>query len=202
MRFRVVLGHISLVASLLAAGPSFAQLLRVQCPGLNGKPAYTALHPDPNSAATRAQIPAGKTYADVFPGGIKCQEISGGDGYATMADGTQTYLFGFGPLSGLDLIARGQPGTLPAADFNHAYSMQNLPGVDANNGNAPLPDPTYVSGAPQYPNGGILDPAEMMNIGVLAAQQPAPLMAIDEDDEFFLTLSNVGMIMRPDRRSR
>src|SRR5581483_8886636 len=25
-----------------------------------------------------------------------------------------------------------------------------------------------------------------------------PLMAIDEDDEFFLTLSNVGMIMRPD----
>jgi FtsP/CotA-like multicopper oxidase with cupredoxin domain len=28
--------------------------------------------------------------------------------------------------------------------------------------------------------------------------QPAPLMAIDEDDEFFLTLTNVGMIMRPD----
>src|SRR6185436_3148082 len=27
---------------------------------------------------------------------------------------------------------------------------------------------------------------------------PAPLMAIDEDDEFFLTLTNVGMIMRPD----
>jgi FtsP/CotA-like multicopper oxidase with cupredoxin domain len=27
---------------------------------------------------------------------------------------------------------------------------------------------------------------------------PAPLMAIDEDDEYFLTLSNVGMIMRPD----
>jgi len=29
-------------------------------------------------------------------------------------------------------------------------------------------------------------------------QHPAPLMAIDEDDEFFLTLTNVGMIMRPD----
>ena len=27
---------------------------------------------------------------------------------------------------------------------------------------------------------------------------PAPLIAIDEDDEFFLTLTNVGMIMRPD----
>ncbi len=27
---------------------------------------------------------------------------------------------------------------------------------------------------------------------------PAPLMAIDEDDEFFLTLTNVGQVMRPD----
>jgi FtsP/CotA-like multicopper oxidase with cupredoxin domain len=33
---------------------------------------------------------------------------------------------------------------------------------------------------------------------VLSAQQPAPLVAIDEDDELFLTLTNVGMIMRPD----
>ncbi len=30
------------------------------------------------------------------------------------------------------------------------------------------------------------------------ANQPAPLIAIDEDDELFLTLTNVGMIMRPD----
>jgi len=37
-----------------------------------------------------------------------------------------------------------------------------------------------------------------MNTGILYANAPAPLMAIDEDDEFFLTLSNVGMIMRPD----
>ena len=37
-----------------------------------------------------------------------------------------------------------------------------------------------------------------MDLGVLAGNSPAPLMAIDEDDEFFLTLSNPGMIMRPD----
>jgi FtsP/CotA-like multicopper oxidase with cupredoxin domain len=37
-----------------------------------------------------------------------------------------------------------------------------------------------------------------MTIGVLNGNMPAPLMAFDEDDEFFLTLSNVGMIMRPD----
>ncbi len=30
------------------------------------------------------------------------------------------------------------------------------------------------------------------------ANMPAPLMAIDEDDEFFLTLTNVGQVMRPD----
>jgi FtsP/CotA-like multicopper oxidase with cupredoxin domain len=43
-----------------------------------------------------------------------------------------------------------------------------------------------------------LEPADMMNNGVLYANAPAPMIAIDEDDELFLTLSNVGMIMRPD----
>jgi FtsP/CotA-like multicopper oxidase with cupredoxin domain len=37
-----------------------------------------------------------------------------------------------------------------------------------------------------------------MDVGVLNGNEPAPLMAIDEDDEFFLTLTNVGQIMRPD----
>jgi FtsP/CotA-like multicopper oxidase with cupredoxin domain len=38
----------------------------------------------------------------------------------------------------------------------------------------------------------------MLDVGVMNGNIPAPLMAIDEDDEYFLTLSNVGMIMRPD----
>ena len=37
-----------------------------------------------------------------------------------------------------------------------------------------------------------------MDVGVLNGSMPAPTFAIDEDDEFFLTLTNVGMIMRPD----
>jgi FtsP/CotA-like multicopper oxidase with cupredoxin domain len=37
-----------------------------------------------------------------------------------------------------------------------------------------------------------------MDVGVMNGNIPAPLMAIDEDDEYFLTLTNVGMIMRPD----
>ncbi len=45
---------------------------------------------------------------------------------------------------------------------------------------------------------GHVDPRLIMDVGVMNANQPAPLMAIDEDDELFLTLTNVGMIMRPD----
>jgi FtsP/CotA-like multicopper oxidase with cupredoxin domain len=37
-----------------------------------------------------------------------------------------------------------------------------------------------------------------MDVGVMNASAPAPLIAVDEDDELFLTLTNVGMIMRPD----
>ncbi|MBS0375953.1 MAG: multicopper oxidase domain-containing protein [Proteobacteria bacterium] len=37
-----------------------------------------------------------------------------------------------------------------------------------------------------------------MDVAVMNGNQPAPMIAIDEDDELFLTLSNVGMIMRPD----
>jgi hypothetical protein len=59
-------------------------------------------------------------------GAIKCQEISGGDGFMTEADGNQTFLFGFGPLSGLGLIQNGQPGTQLAADFNQRYNSPFL----------------------------------------------------------------------------
>ena len=45
---------------------------------------------------------------------------------------------------------------------------------------------------------GHVDPRPIMDVGVMNGNIPAPLMAIDEDDEFFLTLTNVGMIMRPD----
>ena len=48
------------------------------------------------------------------------------------------------------------------------------------------------------PVDGHVDPRQIMDVGVMNGNIPAPLMAIDEDDEFFLTLTNVGMIMRPD----
>ena len=45
---------------------------------------------------------------------------------------------------------------------------------------------------------GHVDPRPIIDVGVMNGNIPAPLFAIDEDDEFFLTLTNVGMIMRPD----
>jgi FtsP/CotA-like multicopper oxidase with cupredoxin domain len=40
--------------------------------------------------------------------------------------------------------------------------------------------------------------AEVMGAGMLGAQQPAPTIELKEGDRFYLTLTNVGMVMRPD----
>jgi FtsP/CotA-like multicopper oxidase with cupredoxin domain len=159
-------------------------------------------------------------------GAIKCQQISGGDGYATMGDGTQTYLFSFGPLSGLADIANGLPGTQFPSVFNIVAPNALVPGDPATTDGATAAAPgVYTNGlgaftyngavgltpdldcladsscAANIPASGLdghVDPRPIMDVGVMNGNIPAPLMAIDEDDEFFLTLTNVGMIMRPD----
>ncbi len=255
----------TLLAGLCATSAN-AQSFRVQCPSV------TSLHTTSGAAAaftgsttttrtiTRAD---GSTLAVAYSdngGTIKCQQISGGDGFVTMADGTQSYLFGFGPLSGLADLVHALPGTQLASVFNASN-------VDA--GNAVLPDIAIGAPTPDYAfNGAIglvpdvygldpwapatvypanttvrngpnlyytqlggtsaasgsgpagtgssiadgsvtwasqsplatghVDPRLIMDVGVMNATEPAPMMAIDEDDEFFLTLTNVGMVMRPD----
>ena len=223
-----------LLLGIATVGAS-AQSFRVQCPtstithpvaaNNNSEPAYTG-----PSYSGKTGYPAAQTNVN---GAIKCQQISGGDGYATMGDGTQTYMFSFGPLSGLADIAAGlpgtqfpyvfntvytgtplaagdpattdgatdagtnDPGTLGAFTYNGAIGQVGDQNVFVNDGtgkNACLSDP---NSHPQCITGHV-DPRQMMDIGVMNGNIPAPLMAIDEDDEFFLTLSNVGMIMRPD----
>jgi FtsP/CotA-like multicopper oxidase with cupredoxin domain len=185
----------------LVALPAGAQSFRVQCP------ATTSLHP------SGGVDPA-------HPGQIKCQHVGGGDGYATMGDGHQIYLFAFSPLSGLADIEAGLPGTVTPDIFNSGYQGPNYSndgvGSCAGGTNAGescrvvtdcpdavsagvscvLPTGTNLAATPN--NAAITEPAGIMDMGVLAGNSPAPLMAIDEDDEFFLTLSNPGMIMRPD----
>jgi Multicopper oxidase len=288
----------------MVALPASAQSFRVQCPtstithpssltNVNAEPAY--------SGPTTLALNGNGFYAPTanVNGAIKCQQISGGDGYATMGDGTQTYMFSFGPLSGLADIANGLPGTQYPTMFNTmpanplrpgdpatadgiaanswpgfplstvgfsyngavglAYNVSNLVSIfDISEvgttvtvvGNAPLgvavgnqvtisgtdtvgyngtwtvtaintPNPffpanyafTYTNpttGLPEVTESttasagiaptldGHVDPRPIMDVGVMNGNIPAPLMAFDEDDEFFLTLTNVGMIMRPD----
>ncbi len=290
---RSICSGIAAVLVAVFALPAAAQSFRVQCPR------FTALHPDPSAAATIAAINAagaGASYASVFPGQIKCQQISGGDGFATMADGTQTYLFAFGPLSGMANIVKGLPGTVVNTEFNQSNLVPDGSGgfqvLDAVKTGAPYPgytfngaiglvpdtsdlrvasvsfalDPTtdvpitgsgyqvneqlvFAGGggsgakgrvASVGPGGSInsiqitaggdgylspptvtfsgpgtgaqpiaslsagtsldghVDPRLIMDVGVLNGNESAPMIAIDEDDELFLTLTNVGMVMRPD----
>jgi FtsP/CotA-like multicopper oxidase with cupredoxin domain len=215
-----------LALTFVAALPASAQSFRVQCP------TSTITHPDPHSTGVNNLEPAytgpttfvstnlgnpAKGYlvpSAKVNGALKCQQVSGGDGYATMADGTQTFMFAFGPLSGLADIANGQPGTEFPSIFNSLAPVTLVPGDPAttdaqvntvwpptnNLGNFPWNG--AVGQALDLDNGnaidGHVDPRQTMDIGVMNGNIPAPLMAIDEDDEFFLTLSNVGMIMRPD----
>jgi multicopper oxidase len=310
--------------------PAAAQNFMVQCPtstllhpsaptSAQGEPAYTGPH---SFTTTAAGVPL---TIKSNGGAVKCQQISGGDGYMTEADGNQTYMFSFGPLSGLDKIKNGQSGTDFPDEFNQPYCDPSGAITTYNNGQpipyAPgQPNPLYpnvnlvtcgLNGAVGYlpppgprtatgttavgtvqPNlnvaacaapfqgplgcpvsgvaivdsgagytspplvtidpptsgctintttcvratgtavigtGSIIevsltrpgagytaapnvtfsapagtslvsgtDPAAIMNTGTMNGNIPGPLMAFDEDDEFFLTLTNVGMIMRPD----
>ncbi len=221
---------VSLLLGSLAAGAASAQSFRVQCP------TSTITHPATLHDNNSEPAYTGPTSPTNVNGAIKCQQISGGDGFATMADGTQTYMFSFGPLSGLVDIANGQPGTEFPSAFNTPYvatpSTRLLPGDPATtddlipgsfkyNGAVGLaPDldciaenaaavaaalpvvlPPSQLPCPNLPASGLdghVDPRQILDIGVMNGNIPAPLMAIDEDDEFFLTLTNVGMIMRPD----
>lgn len=216
--------HVLAALSCLWACQAEAQSFRVQCP------AGTTLHPaDPSKDTTLSQTQRARYATITVPGrtdgklnptpamanpGIKCQQISGGDGFATMGDGTQTYLFAFGPLSGLSEIVNGRPGTSKASEFNKSNldaAGQNVldvikigapdgPGYDFNGAIGLVPDVAATNGAGQ--GGAVLtghvDPRLIMDVGVLNGNIPAPMIAIDEGDELFLTLTNVGMVMRPD----
>jgi len=234
---------------LLVALPAGAQSFRVQCPAstithpssltnTSAEPAYTGPTMFTASGATTFQQPTGNVN-----GAIKCQQISGGDGYATMADGHQTFMFSLGPLSGLASIAAGNPDgafdrgtgasfpnifntvypgvplagdpatTDGASDSGTAYNPGALGAYTYNGAIGLMPDLDCIAGnqaalaagtalpCPNTPSSGLdghVDPRQIMDVGVMNGNIPAPLITMDEDDEFFLTLTNVGMIMRPD----
>jgi FtsP/CotA-like multicopper oxidase with cupredoxin domain len=219
-----------------------AQSFRVQCPAgtqlhpanTGGDPSYdTITRPLDTSAAsnpTGTKNISGKLnpLPSMANPHIKCQQISGGDGFATMGDGTQTYLFAFGPLSGLSNIVKGQPGTTTAQDFltsnlgtpntpgygadgvldavkigapdGYGYAFNGAIGLVPDSQAVDIQDPTTGRNTvgPGTELTGHIDPRLVMDVGVLNGSAPAPTISIEEGDELFLTLTNVGMVMRPD----
>ncbi|MGB3210818.1 MAG: multicopper oxidase domain-containing protein [Desulforhopalus sp.] len=79
----------------------------------------------------------------------QCMHLTSGDGFATMADGTVRYIFGFADVTG------GRTQTQKQKDL-------------------------------------------IITKGILAAQWPAPTIELQEGEEFYLNLTNVGMLVRPD----
>jgi len=226
---KLIQSVLSLLLSSLAPLVANAQSFRVQCPTSTiTHPVKDATHsnlPTDNNSEPAYNGPTGFTNGSggyLTPtsnvnGAIKCQQIGGGDGLSTMGDGTQIYMFSFGPLSGLADIANGQPGTEFPSVFNTVYNglVPGDPATTVNAGSGPNTVPiafTYNGAVGLAPDldaiasgnctapclDGHVDPRPIIDVGVMNGNIPAPLLAFDEDDEVFFTLTNVGMIMRPD----
>ena len=133
-------------------------------------PTDTVLHPDTDADPLTREA------------GIECKHLSGGDGMVTMADATHVE-------DGV-VVAGGKPlyifsfADIPLPGAADPYPLVDYPYTD------PL-NPTAPSDTAEYPG-------YVMERGMLTANAPAPTIVVDEDDEVFLTLTNVGMAMRPD----
>lgn len=113
----------------------------VQCPGDRNQDAQL------NNRDKQGLLSQG--YSQEKIDNLKCMHLGSGDGFATMADGSTSYIFGFSDLTGLQTRTQVQKEAAFQA-------------------------------------------------GVLAAQWPAPTIDVDEGNELYLTLTNIGMLMRPD----
>src|SRR5215472_1353422 len=168
-----------------------AQSFRVQCP------TSTITHPnaannnaEPTYTAPTTLAPGAKGYlvpsANVN-GAIKCQQISGGDGYATMGDGTQTYMFSFGPLSGLADIANGKPGTEYPSVFN------TMPAAPLKPGDPATADGMQANTWPASSSGFPLSTTGFGYNGAVGLTHDIPnLVSIDDISEVGTTVTVVG----------
>ncbi len=129
--------------------------------------------------------------------------------------GVLTMLFVALPASAQDSNIRTQCPTSttlhPDTDSNDATREAGIKcdHLAAGDGMVTMADgyPQYIFSFHRLPLPGIGDapdeasgnyPGWVMEQGMLAANAPAPTIEVDEDDELFLSLTNVGMTMRPD----
>jgi FtsP/CotA-like multicopper oxidase with cupredoxin domain len=92
------------------------------------------------------------------------------------------------------LNPNGMPTGRPNPDYDPTVKCMHLAAGDGYI--------TMADGRPMYMFGfadmtGVPEDMVMME-GMLAGEFPAPTIVVDEGDKFYLTLTNVGMMMRPD----
>ncbi|MBV9479127.1 MAG: multicopper oxidase domain-containing protein [Acidobacteria bacterium] len=94
----------------------------------------------------------------------------------------------------------GQAFTVTAVGVNNTFFASNFAFqyYNSKTGLAEINEPGNATAASLPVVDGHVDPRQIMDVGVMNGNIPAPLVAFDEDDELFLTLTNVGMLMRPD----
>src|ERR1700740_1328694 len=160
-----------------AAAAASAQSFRVQCPTATITHPITGISCGSNPTAagcnntepayngpTQFSVPAPGSpsgtsgdFATPTPttvnGAIKCEQISGGDGYSTMGDGNQIFMFSFGPLSGLADIAAGHPGTQFPYIFNTPYPGTLVRGDPATTDGASSGASPYTAWPPSATSG-------------------------------------------------
>ncbi len=158
----------------------------------NSEPAYNG--PTQFSSSLATPVAGTTTGGFVTPvtgtvnGAIKCQQISGGDGYSTMGDGTQIFMFSFGPLSGLADIAAGRGGSEFPYIFNQPYSevSPTVPLVrgdpattdGASSGAAPWPSSNNPATNPMFTwNGAVGIAPDIANIVTVTSIAEGPITA-------------------------
>jgi FtsP/CotA-like multicopper oxidase with cupredoxin domain len=163
----------------IIAGPLTAPLAAPSCPA-----------PSATTVTVFTDSPLGVKVGD--------QITIANDAHSTGVGGTPTPagLLGTYPVTCVDNGGLAPDLVVNGGGFNgFAFQYTDAGGAGLSNvGN----DNAGTAAAVAPANDGHVDPRPIIDVGVMNGNIPAPLAAFDEDDEFFLTLSNVGMIMRPD----
>jgi len=147
-------------------------------------PEETANHPAiPNNVGSTDAEDIYVRQANADGSRIKCDHLTAGDGITTMADAIDTDGDGIGD-SGKRLYIFGFNRVAAPGETVSSLSHEIVDGVEL-----PTTAPDVASG--NYPSW-------VMEQGTFAANAPGPTIVMNEDDEYFLNLTNTGMIQRPD----
>jgi FtsP/CotA-like multicopper oxidase with cupredoxin domain len=145
---------------------------------------FVALTASAEDNAIYIQCP---TTTSLHPSGgpeIKCIHLAAGDGMVTMADDMEDpYLGGYGKKQYIFSFSNVPLPGEPADPMSPADCT--IPANQADPALCAPTDPAIYAGW-------------VMDYGLLSANAPAPTISVDEDDEVYLHVTNVGMALRPD----